>query len=663
MTAFMQDLLVWIAANPQWAYLLIFGVAMFESLALVGMLVPGAVLMIGAGPPIAAGVLSFWPVMGWAVAGAIVGDGVSYWLGHHYRERLKEMWPFSRYPDSMARGEKFFREYGGKSVAFGRFVGPVRAVIPVVAGMMGMAPGKFYLANVLSALAWAPAYIVPGIVLGASLELAAEATGRLAILALIVILTLWLVGWGVRRLFLVYSPRAGRWVQGLLHWAAGHPRLGEIARALADPTHPEAGALASLAGLLLLGTLAFAFTLGLAIAAAPEWPLNQFVLHLALSLHSPGAHAVMAGFSRLGDVGVIAPLGIAVLLWALVRGWRRPAGYWLAALSFALLAAPLLKVLLQVPRPDLGLSGLSSWAFPSGHVLRATVVYGFLAVWLARPLAAAWRWLPYVGAALLIAGVALARLYFGAHWLTDVLGALGLGLAWVAALGLAFRRHTRPAPAARGLAGVASLALIVAFTLVSLLFHPADLDRYAPPRARLPLTQAAWESPAVAGLPPSRIDLRGRPGQPFTLHYAGELPTLIQALARQGWQVADTLAPENAIRLLSPSLPLAELPLIPHVHDGQHEDLALIKPEGEDNRLVLRLWATPYWLEGRAPLWIGTVTAQHRRLILNLLALPATAPDTVAPLARALPDLGELAPRQTASGGPWRLGGLPQPSR
>ncbi|NCA90210.1 MAG: hypothetical protein EOM92_15250 [Gammaproteobacteria bacterium] len=257
---------------------------------------------------------------------------------------------------------------------------------------------------------------------------------------------------------------------------------------------------------------------------------------------------------------------------------------------------------------------------------------------------------------MLIAGVALARLYFGAHWLTDVLGALGLGLAWVAALGLAFRRHTRPAPAARGLKGVASLALVVAFTLVSLRFHPADLARYTPPRARLPLTPAAWESLAVAG-PPRRIDLRGRPGQPFTLHYAGELPTLIQAVAGWGWQVAATLAPGNALRLLSPSLPLDQLPLIPQVHDGQHEAFALSKAEGPVRRLVLRFWATPSWLEGRTPLWLGTVTAQHRRLILNLLAPPATAPDTVAPLAKVLPDLGALAPRQPTVGGPWLLGG------
>ena len=438
MTEFIQEMLAWISANPHWAYLIIFLVAMTESLAVIGMFIPGAVMMVGAGPPIAAGVLGFWPVMAWAAGGAIVGDGISYWLGHHYRERLRLIWPFSRYPDSLARGERFFEQYGGKSVAFGRFVGPVRAVIPVVAGMMGMDTKRFLAANVLSALAWAPAYIVPGIVLGASLELAAEATARLGILALALILTLWFVFWGVHRLFLFYSPRAGRWVQALLSWADVHPRVGEIARALADPHHPDARALARLAGLLLLGALAFALMMGLAIAEAPELRLNQMVLNLALSLHTPGANHLMIAASRLGDLAVILPLGIAVLVWLLARGQRRQAGYWIAALAFGLLAPPLLKWLLQVPRPDIGLEGLSSWAFPSGHVLRATVTYGFLAVCLAGAgtMPQAWRWLPYALAAMLATAVAIARLYLGAHWLTDVVGALALGLAWIAALGL-----------------------------------------------------------------------------------------------------------------------------------------------------------------------------------------------------------------------------------
>ncbi len=659
MTELVQEMLAWIGANPHWAYLIIFLVAMTESLALVGMLVPGAVMMVGAGPPIAAGVLGFWPVMAWAVGGAIVGDGLSYWLGHHYRERLRQIWPFTRYPDSLSRGERFFQQYGGKSVAFGRFVGPVRAVIPVVAGMMGMDPKRFLAANVLSAVAWAPAYIVPGIVLGASLELAAEATARLGILVLALILMLWLVFWGVHRLFLLYSPRAGRWVQGLLIWADVHPRLGEIARALADPHHPDARALTSLAGLLLLGALAFALMMGLAIAEAPDLRLNQMILNLALSLHTPGANHFMAAASRWGDLAVTLPLGLAVLIWFLARGQRRQTGYWIAALAFGLVAAPLLQWLLQVPRPDIGLEGLSPWSFPSSHILRATVIYGFLAVCLAGAgtMPQAWRWLPYALAAMLATTVAIARLYLGALWLTDVIGGLALGIAWVAALGLSFRRHTRPAPSWHGLAALAGAALVLAYGGASLSSHTSDLALYQPKQELITLPEAQWRTQDWQELPQWREDIRGTNGEPMNLQYAGDPQVLTQILMAQGWQATETLSFGNSLRLLSPSLSLMELPLIPHVHDGHYEDLGLVKPEGEDRRLVLRLWATPYLIDGRKPLWIGNVTSQQKRLILNLLAMPATEKDTATALSTAVPDFAILNPERPAVDGPWLLAG------
>ena len=657
MTELIQDMLAWVSANPHWAYLLIFSVAMVESLALVGMLVPGAIMMVAAGPPIAAGVLAFWPAMGWAIAGAVVGDGLSYWLGHHYRERLKTMWPFSRYSDSMARGERFFEQYGGKSVAFGRFVGPVRAVIPVVAGMMGMEPKKFYAANILSAIAWAPAYIVPGIVLGASLELAAEATGRLGILALVLILVLWLIIWGVHRLFLLYSPRAGRWVQALLNWAEVHPRMGEIARALADPSHPDARALAGLAGLLLLGALAFALMMGLAVGEASELGLNKMVLNLALSLQTPGANHLMAAASRLGDLAVILPLGLGILIWLMARGQRRQAGYWVAALVFGLLAAPLLQWLTQVPRPAIGLEGLSPWAFPSGHVLRATVVYGFLAICLAGAgaMSVKWRWVPYALAAILATAVGMSRLYFGAHWLTDVIGGFALGLFWIAILGLSFRRHTRPAPSWHGLAALSSLLLVAAYGLTSLGTHQSDLALYQPKRASVSLSQSDWLSQGWRALPQRRSDLMGINGHPLNLQYVGDVQALAQALERQGWNPAETLSLDNVLRLLSPSLPLMELPILPHVHEGHHEDLSLVKRLGEESRLVLRLWSTPCLIDGRQPLWIGNVTAQHKRLILNLLAIPATDRDTSSPVLTAAPDFSALNPQRPAADGPWLL--------
>ena len=166
MTEWFIDLLTWIELNPAYAGWVVFGVSLAESLAIVGVLIPGVVILLGAGSLIGAGILDFWEMCLWAIAGAVVGDGLSYWLGHHF-DYLTERWRWFRlHPDHLQKGIAFFENYGDLSVALGRFFGPIRAVVPLVAGLMRMPPGRFYAANVLSALVWAPAYLAPGILLG-----------------------------------------------------------------------------------------------------------------------------------------------------------------------------------------------------------------------------------------------------------------------------------------------------------------------------------------------------------------------------------------------------------------------------------------------------------------------------------------------------------------
>jgi undecaprenyl-diphosphatase len=521
--------------------------------------------------------------------------------------------------------------------------------------MMGMTTGRFLAANVLSAVVWAPVYLLPGIVFGASLELAAEAAFHLVVLLLALVATVWLSAWGVQQLFLLYSPRARGWVEGLLRWADVHPRLGEIARALADPEHPDAGTLAALAGVLLLATVLFALVTGFAAAGAPNLPLNQTVLDLALSLHTPTADHLMAGFSRLADLTVILPLLLAVVGWHYLRGERRKAVYWLAAGAFAILAGPLVKMLLQVPRPDIGLTGLSPWAFPSSHTLRATVVYGFLGVALAGGMSPTWRWLPYVWATMLIVAVGISRLYFGAHWLTDVFGSLTLGLAWVAALGLAYRRHAKIETSWRGLGAVSSAALVVGFGIQTAVSHESDLALYSQQTQTVSISESDWKTSIWSDLPQTRDDLRSDRSHPLNLQFAGELGDLSGTLAPLGWEPGTSLGWDSAMKLLSLSLPIRELPVIPHVHDGAHEALILVKDAPDGGRLVLRLWATAYRIDATTPLWIGNVTAQHKRTILDLLAIPVTAPDTEEPLSNVLQDFSGLNPSRPGDGGPLLL--------
>lgn len=196
-----KSLVDWIGTNPEHAGWVVFAVALAESLAIVGVLVPGVVILFAAGTLIGAGVLDFWTLCLYAVAGAIVGDGLSYWLGHkleRYPERLR--W-FRLHPEQLQKGIDFFARYGDISVALGRFFGPIRAIIPLVAGLMRMPPRRFYIANVLSALVWAPAYLLPGALVGrvASdgdwLKLAIPAAG----VGLVVLVWLVWQGWRSRR--------------------------------------------------------------------------------------------------------------------------------------------------------------------------------------------------------------------------------------------------------------------------------------------------------------------------------------------------------------------------------------------------------------------------------------------------------------------------------
>lgn len=166
LTEWFTELLTWIEHNPGYAGSVVFAMSLAESLAIVGVLIPGVVILFGAGTLIGTGTLDFWTMCLWAIAGAIIGDGLSYWLGHHF-EYLTQRWRWFRlHPDHLQKGIAFFEQYGDLSVALGRFFGPIRAIVPLVAGLMRMPPGRFFAANVLSALIWAPAYLAPGMLFG-----------------------------------------------------------------------------------------------------------------------------------------------------------------------------------------------------------------------------------------------------------------------------------------------------------------------------------------------------------------------------------------------------------------------------------------------------------------------------------------------------------------
>lgn len=166
MEALAEPLIEFIKAHQSWAVLVMFVIGFGESIAFLSLLFPGTALLIAAGTLMDSGTLPYLPVLGGAILGAVLGDSVSYWIGLRVGAGVARLWPFSRNPALLPTGIAFFKRHGGKSVFIGRFFGPVRAMIPLAAGIMRMPRGRFWVANVGSALVWAPMLLLAGDVVG-----------------------------------------------------------------------------------------------------------------------------------------------------------------------------------------------------------------------------------------------------------------------------------------------------------------------------------------------------------------------------------------------------------------------------------------------------------------------------------------------------------------
>ncbi|MBV7481802.1 DedA family protein [Bordetella sp. BOR01] len=182
MDAYIDRIGQFIQANQDWAGPITFLLTLGESLIILGLFIPATALMLLTGGLIGAGTLSPWNVLAWGIAGAIVGDALSYGLGRLLGPGLLRRWPFSTQRTAVARARLFFYRYGFASVLIGRFLGPIRSTIPTVAGVMGMNQVRFQTANVLSALAWLPLMLAPGFITARSVD-AMQGSGQIGLVA------------------------------------------------------------------------------------------------------------------------------------------------------------------------------------------------------------------------------------------------------------------------------------------------------------------------------------------------------------------------------------------------------------------------------------------------------------------------------------------------
>jgi membrane protein DedA with SNARE-associated domain len=162
-SSLIDPLVAFVSAHAWLGYLTLFLAALLEAVPVVGSVIPGSTIILALSALVPGGDLGLVPVLASAAAGAVLGDGSAFWIGHRSQREILETWPMSRYPAIVAQSEAFFHRFGTLAVLFGRFVPPIRAFVPITAGALGMPPPRFYAVNIAAVLLWAPAHVLPGV--------------------------------------------------------------------------------------------------------------------------------------------------------------------------------------------------------------------------------------------------------------------------------------------------------------------------------------------------------------------------------------------------------------------------------------------------------------------------------------------------------------------
>src|SRR3989304_4803127 len=115
MTEIFQPVLDAIAAHPEWSGVIIFLIGVFETIVVIGYLLPGSWLMLGYGFLVGTGALRFDVAMLAMPTGGIIGDAIGYWIGRRYGRRIFTLRWFQKHQALVTRSERFFARHGGKA--------------------------------------------------------------------------------------------------------------------------------------------------------------------------------------------------------------------------------------------------------------------------------------------------------------------------------------------------------------------------------------------------------------------------------------------------------------------------------------------------------------------------------------------------------------------
>jgi len=595
--------------HPTLALLFVFLIAFGESLIVVGLIVPGAILMVLFGVLIAMNALEFWPTVIVAVCGAIAGDGLSYWLGRRYQNKLQSFWPLSRYPDLSIRANQFFQQHGVKSIILSRFIGPLRPLIPAIAGITQMPVKIFITANISSAIAWAPLYLLPGILFGLSFEMASEFASKFILLIVFLLFIIFVSLWFIQRLYILIKPYNNRIITYLLSWGEKHSLAGEVPNAIFNQAHPELRGLSLVAFIIFSTTLFLSLLHNTLILPYNLFPydlssIDNFIYNSLQTFRSPPFDRIALWLNYLSSSIFIALLYFSLGSLFILKKNFFTLWHWLAAIVLPLLLSPILSNnLIKTLQQSLNIN-ISSLPFV---VIISTL--GFLSIIISSELSSRKQKLVYYFSATLILTLMLAQLYFATQVFSQVLFGFIIGVVWFNLLGIAYRRHNKKN-------GKKTSAKEIILIIIVLLIYPTwktlkQKEFHSPSKNYFVMGTNSWLESGWKLLPNLRQGVYLNKDNLFNLQWLASEESINAELSKLGF-----INSSNATRTLSnwllDDIEVNQLPVLPHMHKGKYETLRFYRYNKTNQELIIiRLWPSQYKLKQDnplQPLWFGSIS-------------------------------------------------------
>lgn len=426
----------WLSANPQWLGLAIFLVACVECLAIAGIIVPGTVLLFAVAVLAGSGALSLGETLLLGFLGGLLGDALSYTIGKCFHQNIRRLPVLRHHPEWIGSAESYFQRYGIASLLVGRFIGPLRPMLPMVAGMFDMPLPRFIAVSLVAGAGWSVAYLLPGWATGAAMRLPLP---------------------------------EGFWLDAGIIAGTLAALIGlSLNSSMRDQRH----------GTRLIAGLSFIALTGVFLG----WPylheFDQGVMTLVQEHRSKAIDGAVVIVTRLGDFKTQFFLGgLLTGLLLLSRQWRHAlfAG---GTLIGTALANGSLKWLFARARPEVLSEPLTTYSMPSGHSSASFAFFLTLAVLAGRGMPARLRLTWVMMGCIPALAIALSRVYLGVHWPTDILAGALLACC-VCALSLTLVQNRQPLTAMPlrvwWLVLPACIALLAFFAMHSL---PHALLRY-----------------------------------------------------------------------------------------------------------------------------------------------------------------------------------------